>query len=202
MESSLGVLEGAWGVLVSRRPWLRLLGGVGAVGSWRTLEVTDSRENGWHPHYSLLLFVPGWVTESQVRVLERGVRERWVAGVRAAGRDVGDGDAAVHVSLLTRPEVGVAGYECKGPGDVVGALADRVAAGDGAAAARWRELQAATRGRVAVRISPGLPERIQRVAARVAGAVVRAVAGVARGVQEAARVVGRVVGRVRAGPAP
>lgn len=202
LESSLNVLEGAWRVLVSRRPWLRLVRGVGAVGSWRTLEVTDG-EHGWHPHYSLLVFVPWWVSGEEVRKFEVGVRERWVSGVRAAGRDAGDGVVAVHARLLTRVEHGVAGYECKGPGEVVAALADRAAAGDQVAVARWREFQAAMRDRKAIRVSPGLPERVARVVRRVASAARAGVRRVARGMGKVTRVAGAVLRRqVRTGPAP
>lgn len=56
------------------------------------------------------------VSGERVRVFEAGVRERWVAGVHAAGRDPGDGVVAVHARVLTQVDNGVAGYECKGPG--------------------------------------------------------------------------------------
>jgi hypothetical protein len=50
----------------------------GVVGSVRSLEVTYG-ENGWHPHYHVLLFVdPAWAVEDLEGEMLDQIRRRWI----------------------------------------------------------------------------------------------------------------------------
>lgn len=141
-------LFAAWSFAASGRPWRRLVDAAGVAGWARLLEVADGA-SGWHPHFHVLVLLPGSTSVDTFSALVAGWRDRWVAACRRVSRPVPTpaGEVAVHGKLLDRPGRAVVDYVVKGPGPIVSHLATAVRAGDARARARWRELQAALRGR-------------------------------------------------------
>lgn len=141
-------LSAVWSSTVSGRPWRRLADQFVVSGWARLLEVTDGPQ-GWHPHFHVLVLLPGSTSVDAVAAFVGALRERWLEACAQVGRPVSVGAEAftVHGKLLVRPDRGVVDYLVKGPGPAVSKLADAVASGDRAARARWREFQSALIGR-------------------------------------------------------
>jgi hypothetical protein len=82
-------LVDSWGALQRHRAFKDLLAPYGAQVFVRVVEVTHG-ENGWHPHYHVLLFLDRDVAElprGELARIERALAEQWRAAVeRTMGR--------------------------------------------------------------------------------------------------------------------
>ena len=141
-------LSAVWSAALLGRPWRRLADRFGVLGWARVLEVADGSQ-GWHPHFHVLVLLPGSTSVDSAAEFVEEFRKRWLVGCAQVGRPVSEGAEAftVHGKLLTQPDRSVVDYLVKGPGPVVSRLADAAADGDETARARWREFQSALRGR-------------------------------------------------------
>lgn len=167
----------AFGHLRSGRPSQRLRHALGEVGYVRSLEVTTGR-NGWHPHLHLLLFVKGDPEAAAARI-EHEWGERWCAFIGDRGFPRPQMPHAVHARAVTKSDVGdylakvqdgyggewgpsqeIARGDLKRPrgesGQTPFGLIDEYVAGDLSALAAWREYEAHSKGRSAIRWSRGL----------------------------------------------
>lgn len=159
-------MTGAMNHLFQGSGWNRRRQRFGAVGSVRAVEVTHG-ENGWHPHvHAALLF------ESEPTDLEEWLAERWAhivsregfGTINHHGVDVQPIIASGTGNYLAKIDGGWgAGLELA-RGDIkrsapVELLRDYVQTGSRRSAALWQEYEEATRGKRAIRLSPGLRAR-------------------------------------------
>jgi len=68
---------GALSEMKGRKAFKKIMKGVGYTGQIRTLDVTHSWANGWHPHSHEILFLEGHVTPEQLRAAEAALFELW-----------------------------------------------------------------------------------------------------------------------------
>lgn len=84
LDGQARALRGFWSTRAARR----LLDSIGCVGSIRALEVTDGTKrqsnNGWHPHYHILLFVRAGLDLARLR---RDFFVLWSNGCHLAGME-------------------------------------------------------------------------------------------------------------------
>ncbi len=66
----------AWSRLIRGAPWKRACLRWGMSGFVRYLEATHG-ENGWHPHFHVLVFLSGTPTDGQRAMLTQWIGERW-----------------------------------------------------------------------------------------------------------------------------
>lgn len=74
---SLDTLTNAWRSTVSGKQWQQFRIDFGIVGYVRSLEITYSDTNGWHPHFHFLFFVDGKATKSGEYLLNSVLLDRW-----------------------------------------------------------------------------------------------------------------------------
>ena len=84
LEAVLTGLSHSLRLMTNRKPWQRLSNQIGLVGRVRTLEVTYG-ENGWHPHFHLLLFTKSPLTGQTVRLLTSELLEQWQSACLSVG---------------------------------------------------------------------------------------------------------------------
>lgn len=77
LNANLTVLTKAWRSTVSGKQWTQAKKRLGVIGFVRALEVTYSDENGWHPHFHLLLFTETKATEQGAANLNNFLLPRW-----------------------------------------------------------------------------------------------------------------------------
>lgn len=82
-----GGLSDAWRSVVSSASWKRERERCGIVHYVKWSEITHG-EAGWHPHYHVLLFVEGGITEEAAEALGASIFGRWSKGARNAGLSV------------------------------------------------------------------------------------------------------------------
>jgi hypothetical protein len=154
----------------SLRPLYQLFGAV------RALEVTHGEENGWHPHYHVLLFLSRPLTSKELAALELAMRSLWKRVASLEGLTMDDhgfqlrstgGAVADYVAKFGRdPESDPWGVEselakahvkrARGDRSTPWDLLRRFAGGDGRAAHLWREYADVFKGRQQLVWSPGL----------------------------------------------
>lgn len=145
-------------------------------GSVRALEVTHGEENGWHPHYHVLLFLSHPLDADQLAALVAALRELWARAAALEGLDMNQhglevratgGAVADYVAKFGRdpqcdpwgPESELAKAHVKrarGDRSTPWDLLRRFKAGDGRAAHLWREYAGVFKGRNQLVWSPGL----------------------------------------------
>lgn len=147
------------------------------AGHIRSVEITHGA-HGWHPHLHLLLFSRGVVTSGQAERLRQAWQTRWDRWLTRQGWPATEDRLGVRIDRLRSPagaddpgrlaEV-AAGYVTKWAAEVtrgdlktgtgrtpLDILAAYGTGGDAAQLALWHEYERATRGRSAIRWSPGL----------------------------------------------
>lgn len=165
----LAAVSEALNLTLSGAPWSRRKVALGYVGAIRATEITDGI-NGWHPHCHALLLFDRPMSDEHLVDLLAWLRGRWGGVVVRKGFGTINGHG---VDLRRVAGAGdLAGYLCKvesgwGVGlelarsDLKGSsplehLRQFAATGEVVHAARWREYEAATFGKRAIRWSPGL----------------------------------------------
>lgn len=101
LQTVLDGISHARELMLHRKPWKRLRTALMMVGDIRTLEVTYG-ENGWHPHFHVLLFTGMPLTKESLKALEEGILNQWQKACVSAGLplpnehgvSVGDGTKA------------------------------------------------------------------------------------------------------------
>lgn len=81
----LNLISAAFRSVIRGRPWRRLCGELGIAGHVRSLEVTQSGLNGWHPHLHVLLFVEGRLDGRGLAQLHRYFKGTRIGGVETPG---------------------------------------------------------------------------------------------------------------------
>lgn len=149
LEVLLNRLDRGWKRVVgSRRPWRSFERQHKIGGVVRVLEV-ERGNSGWHPHFHALVLVEGKPSENAVNALVDQFRQRWCDAFAVDGIQATPGTERVAVEghVLRRPERGIPAYLAKGHSDLLGRLAQGVAAGDGHAIEAVKEFQGATHRR-------------------------------------------------------
>lgn len=85
LAALLNLISAAFRSVIRGRPWRRLCDELGIVGHVRSLEVTQSGLNGWHPHLHVLLFVEGMLDASGLEQLHRYFKGTRMGGVETPG---------------------------------------------------------------------------------------------------------------------
>jgi hypothetical protein len=118
-ESAEQVLEDlctAWDAVSRSKRWARFKEQIGLVGYIRTLEVTHSMANGWHPHYHVVLLTDrpiGLDPDDPIELLDatEELTELWAVQVAKRGRSVHRG---IGVDLVpVREASGLGAYVSK-----------------------------------------------------------------------------------------
>lgn len=87
LADTLDAVLSGWRDLINGSPWKRQRDRLGIVGYIRSIEITRSQENGWHPHAHALLFLDESIAASQLVDLRHWVYQRWSDRVqRRSGR--------------------------------------------------------------------------------------------------------------------
>lgn len=83
-EKSLKGLSVAYGKLLNRKTGKRLLSAMGVRGRIRSLEATYG-ENGWHPHFHILLFLERSLSADMLKQFEEVASSLWLEACLSAG---------------------------------------------------------------------------------------------------------------------
>ncbi len=179
LEPRLAAMAGALKSLLKGAAWERYKERLGFVGTIRAVEVTWGEENGWHPHNHVVMLFERPLTVEERQALWRWLHNRW-RGVllakglgsisEAHGVDLRKVTGEVLGEYLTKVEGGwTAGLELA-RGDAKGGkrggitpfqlLAELAITGEVRWRQLWLEYEAATFGKVCIRWSPGLKERL------------------------------------------
>ncbi len=145
-------------------------------GSVRGLEVTHG-ENGWHPHYHVLLFLSQELTPKQLRQLEKRLRDLWQRSALKDGLTMNDAGLNIRAtkgaigdyitkygrdpkldpwgveSELAKSHVKTGRKGSRTPWDMLREFTD---SNDGPSAHLWREYATVFKGRQQLVWSPGL----------------------------------------------
>jgi hypothetical protein len=81
---TLRTLTEAWRAMTKGKAWSKIQQRLGLRGMVRSLEITWSDRNGWHPHFHVVLLV----SKSEMGALAKqydAIRQRWIAKVAEAG---------------------------------------------------------------------------------------------------------------------
>lgn len=176
LQQLLDCFTRAYRSLTSHRAYKALRGRYQLFGSVRALEVTHGEENGWHPHYHVLLFLSRPLTDQQIAELSAELLSLWRRCAASEGLDMTargvelrstGGAVADYVSKFGRdplcdpwgPESELAKSHVKrGRGDrsTPWDLLRRFEVGDGRAAHLFREYAGVFKGRQQLVWSPHL----------------------------------------------
>ena len=83
LKASKAEMLNAYGRLFSGRWWQEMVDVFGIVGRVRALEITHTKESGWHVHFHILLFSDD--TDCDVEMMESFFRSRWKAILKRLG---------------------------------------------------------------------------------------------------------------------
>ena len=81
---TLGGLSTAFGKLLNRKAGKRTFSMLGVAGRIRSLETTYG-ENGWHPHFHILLFLKEEVKPGILHLVESSLLEQWQSACISSG---------------------------------------------------------------------------------------------------------------------
>jgi hypothetical protein len=180
LRPSLNLLRDCFGAVTSGRAWMAAKDVYGLVGRIKATEITFGG-NGWHPHLHVLFFTRVPLTPAEQRSLEGLLYDRWSTAIVRQGHQRPSRRHGVDVRpVFAREQDGgesLGRYLCKiaggwgvgqelaradlkrgrakslGPWELLDhALED----GDAQALDLWHEYEQATKGRAAVKWSPGL----------------------------------------------
>jgi len=84
LQTVLDGISHAKRLMQKRKPWIRLCKSLMMIGDIRTLEVTYG-DNGWHPHFHVLLFTGMPLTKDSLKALEEGILNQWQKACVSAG---------------------------------------------------------------------------------------------------------------------
>lgn len=180
-RGTMSLLTGGFRALLSGRAAKDERARLDLAGHIRSVEITYG-DHGWHPHLHLLLVARRHVTAAEVERLREAWQtrwDRWLArqGWPATEDRIGVDIQRMHVNAVDRLDVAhaalvAAAYVTKWAAEVsrgdlkdgrargsrtpLDILADYGSTGDAADLARWHEYETATKGRSAIRWSPGL----------------------------------------------
>jgi len=85
LSKSLEILRDSYHAVWSGRKAAQFNAAYGIVGSIRALEVTYSRDNGWHPHIHVLLIHTDQTAQETADEIYRALTPRWLAEVEKHG---------------------------------------------------------------------------------------------------------------------
>jgi hypothetical protein len=179
LSSLLVLISEAFSATISGRPWIRLRGQLGIVGTIRSLEVTYG-PNGWHPHLHVLVFAEGDSGAEGLVVMTEYFRARWTRFITQAGyrppsdqygvvikRCYSAAEAAAYIAKVQ--DGGAVGNELargdlktgkNGHRTPFQILEDFRQIGDLADLALWHEYEMATKGHQCITWSKGLKKRL------------------------------------------
>ncbi len=169
----------AWKKVAGGAAWQRLKRRLGVVGHILALEFTWGDDNGWHPHYHVLLVHDQDLDASAIAALHAHIHSRlatacWDSGLRepdqlhavridpnvsatAGGAYIAKGADWTPAEELTRGDLKTGRTGSRTPFQI---LADYYQTGDAGDRGLWREYSQVTRGLSAVRWSRGLRQVI------------------------------------------
>jgi hypothetical protein len=84
LESVLYGISQALGKLKNRKAFKRVAQEIGLVGNIRTLEATVG-ENGWHPHFHILLFTKSILNDLELNSLQENLLLQWQSACVSSG---------------------------------------------------------------------------------------------------------------------
>lgn len=84
LQTVLDGISKAKQLMQHRKPWKRLIKSVLGLGEIRTLEVTYG-DNGWHPHFHVLLFTGLPIKKESFSGLEESILNEWKSACVTAG---------------------------------------------------------------------------------------------------------------------
>ncbi len=87
LESVLDGISSALRKLKNRKAFKKVAQEIGLVGNIRTLEVTVG-ENGWHPHFHILLFTKSEFSEQELSSLQENLLFQWQSACVSSGLPV------------------------------------------------------------------------------------------------------------------
>jgi hypothetical protein len=100
LAALLGAFSTAYSRMVGHRTYRKLISKTYAImGAVRAQEVTHG-ENGWHPHYHVLLFLSRPLSQSQLAALETEIRALWASSAGRQGLDMNRAGFALRASSL------------------------------------------------------------------------------------------------------
>lgn len=85
LATNLEAIIGGWNRLLQGKAWAKFKDRFGVMGYIRSVEVTHSRKNGWHPHIHALLFIEAPLTPAQQKVFGDEIYGRWNRYVQDRG---------------------------------------------------------------------------------------------------------------------
>jgi hypothetical protein len=175
LSKLVGAERSAWQRVTAGAAWQRLKRRLGIAGHVIALEFTWSDENGWHPHYHVLLIHDQDLDVAAIAALHGHIHMRLAASCRdhglrepdrlhavrldanvsatAAGTYVAKGGDWTPAEEVTRGDLKTSRTGSRTPFQI---LADYYQTGDARDRALWREYSRVTRNLAAVRWSPGL----------------------------------------------
>jgi hypothetical protein len=172
LEDVLSGIQKALRTMKNRKPFKKLAEEIELVGNIRTLEVTYG-ENGWHPHFHILLFTKKLLSDDGLKTLKEVLLSQWQAACVSSGLpcpnvhgvDLVDGAwAAAYVTKWGIEEEMTKGSLKNGKkaGHVSPfALLDIYAEGDENAGKRFQEYARVFKGRRQLVWSKGLRELLE-----------------------------------------
>lgn len=86
------VLSEAWKHVTSGKAWTSFKRGFGVAGYIRSLEITWSSVNSWHPHYHFIFFTEEEATPEKAEAFREFVLPRWIKSVQREGGKTPTGD--------------------------------------------------------------------------------------------------------------
>jgi hypothetical protein len=90
LKSLLDLMTDAWRRTVSGRIWAGYRDDWGLVGYTRTLEMTYSLQNGWHPHFHFLYFTDEPANDQLAATMRQAIYDRFTACLARAGAKAGN----------------------------------------------------------------------------------------------------------------
>lgn len=85
LHVGLEAILSGWRKVINGTPWKRWAKRIGLVGIIRTVEVTRSHRNGWHPHLHALALLEAPISDQMREAFQSWVLERWRTMVTKLG---------------------------------------------------------------------------------------------------------------------
>ncbi|MGW8593496.1 protein rep [Dietzia sp. NPDC055877] len=85
LHVGLEAILSGWRKVINGTPWKRWAKRIGLVGIIRTVEITRSHRNGWHPHLHALALLEAPISDEMRAAFQSWVLERWRTMVTKLG---------------------------------------------------------------------------------------------------------------------
>lgn len=85
LHVGLDAILSGWRKVINGTPWKRWAARIGLVGIIRTVEITRSHRNGWHPHLHALVLLEAPISDHMREAFQSWVLERWRTMVTKLG---------------------------------------------------------------------------------------------------------------------